>query len=331
MSTQLYALLGVVVGTLLAGGSSLLLTWRNETIQGRAGVHLIRETLKEAQHEVARLVGEGTTAIWKADQLPDSHLWAQYRPAVSARLPLATLQKIDKAMRRLDALNGAAARAWSQNAELEKQVWAALANDNAEGIKQLEADFHPQRLDDAARASLSSTAGDISAALKALDKVTPSGRRDLRSFLPWCHWHWRSLVAATAIALLAVAAVLGLLGSSTSPVTEVQDALAQHFGNSTVTACERIHDTEDSFSCIAVESRAGPACAVPARADGDQRRLLISNEPAPEAKKPCAAELARRFFARRQHEANCTTFFQAKKSETVSAAAVRKPSFLTGC
>jgi len=328
VSAQLSALLGVAVGALLAGGSSLLLAWRDETIQGRTGVHLISEILKEAQTEVARLVGENS-AVWKADQLPDSQLWSQYRPAVSARLPLATLQKIDKAMRTLDALNGAAARAWDQNAELERRVWDALANDNEKGITQLQNDFHPQRLDQAAQAGLDAAAADICAALTALEKATPSGRRDLSSFLPWCHWHWRSLAAGSAIAITTVVAVIGLLGSSTSPVSEVQNALSEHLGDPVTAACERLHDTEDSFSCVAVEGEDRAACTVEATADDGHRWLLVRDEAVPaEAGKPCAAELARSFFVKRQHEANCTAFFQTGKSQAVSPEAASKPGYL---
>lgn len=74
MSAEALALLGVAVGALLAGAGDLLLAWRKETIEARAGVHIIRNLLEEAKTEVARLTADEQPR-WKADKLPDSRAW----------------------------------------------------------------------------------------------------------------------------------------------------------------------------------------------------------------------------------------------------------------
>lgn len=328
MSAQLSALFGVVVGALLAGGSSLLLTWRNETIQGRTGVHLIREILREARDEVARLTEEGAEAAWRADQLPDSRLWAQYRAAVSARLPLATLQKVDKAMRTLDALNVAAARAWELDAELRRQALKAVLDDKPDSIEKLRK-LHLEDLTEADHAVLEPASRNIGVALTAVEKRAPSGRRDFASLLPWGRWHARSLAAGLAVVIVAVVAALGIIGGSTSEVVETQNALSAHLGTPEMTACEHIHDSEDGFTCLAVEAPTATACPVVETGETGWRHELISENTAPNAGgEPCAIDLARRFFAERAQKANCTTFFRVGKSVGVSAEELKKPGFL---
>jgi hypothetical protein len=331
VSAQLYALVGVVVGALLAGGSSLLLAWRDETIQGRAGVHLIRQILVEAHCEVRRLIDEGESATWNADRLPDSQLWAQYRHAVSARVDLAKLKTIDRAMRRLDWLNSGAARAWKLNGELEQQVWEAAQRDDKKAVEKL-GRFRPQRLNPATRERLPTVATELEAALTAVEKAAPTGF-NWKSVLPWANWHRRSLIAGIAVAVALAVVFAGLLPlSGSSESVKLQDALAAHLGGRAVTSCEPIHDTEDSFSCIAVETATGSACPVKTTAIQGVRFRLVSELSRPAKEEGgCdtdAIDLALRFFGERSEEADCTTFFQTEKSEAVSAKEMRQPGFL---
>jgi hypothetical protein len=326
VSAEISALAGVIVGALLAGAGNLLLAWRDETIQARTGVYLIRRILEEALEEIHRL-REQDPPRWPPEQLPDSKLWTQYRPAVSARLALARLQKIDIAMRRLDGLNGAAGRALKLKDDREERLWNAAERNDEEAFAQLKGEPDPMTLNEPAVRSLESGERDLRAALDTLVEVTPTGlpgrTRNMRAFKPWLRWHLRSVgaVAVTAIAVAVLAFVLSMGGPSDT--SEVQDALAAHFDDPAFTACEPVHDHEGDYSCVVVETTTSSSCPTSAAAAPGIGAELARDVTAVSAEAEGSCELIKQaleYTAQRQHDDDCTAFFETAVSEVPGKA-----------
>ena len=331
VSAQLSALLGVVVGAFLAGGGNLLLAWRDETIQARTGVYLIRKILEEARDEVCRLRGQ-KTPLWKVESLPDSQLWTQYRPAVSARLSLATLQKIDKAMRRLDTLNGAAARAWKLGDEHEQRIWEAAARDDTRAVNSLMMRVKPEQIPEVVIKRLPAAQEELEAAFDALAERTPTGlpgrTRNLKAFRPWARWHWRSLSVCVISLAVVVLIVLGVT-TNASESSEVQDALADHFNHPALTACESVKDHEDDFSCVVAEVTSPPSCKA-AVAAGSSDTILLARTTVTKPDEGSSCDLITRalqYSAQRQHDADCTAFFETGVSSVPAQSAKTLPGF----
>lgn len=340
MSPQALALLGIAIAALLAGGSNLLLAWRRESIQARGGVHIILGILKEARDEVNRLIGEQQSQSsdgprWRpGGSLPDSQDWDLYRSAVSARLPLATLRKVDKAMRRLDAINAAAARAFERAEQFEVRIWDAAMKDDTATVRRLTEAKSPEILTDPAAAALGAAARDFEEAYDALHKFVPihaeNERRAVHTLLMWTRWQWRPLVVCVlAVAAVVVIAHVGVTPRSES--SEVQDILAAHLEGETLTACEQIKDREDRFSCVVVETPDTPACPL-GTATTTPRRLFASIATAPAAGvagATCdAVALALKYSADRQHDTDCIAFFELAVSKVPSKREQKRPGFL---
>ncbi len=337
MSSQALALLGIAIAALLAGCSNLLLTWRRESIQARGGVHIILGILKEARDEVGRLIGEQQSGSsdgprWKpGGSLPDSQDWDLYRSAISARLPLATLGKVDKAMRRLDALNAAAARAFERAEQLEVRVWDAAMKDDVDTVRRLTEAKGPETLTGPAAAALGAAARDFEQAYDALHKVAPiraeNERHTAGTLLAWSRWQWRPLVVC-ALAAAIVVAISAVGVTPRSEASEVQDILAAHLKGEALTACEPVKEREDRFSCVVVEKPDAPACPLGTAATAP-RRLLASIATAPAAGATCdAVTLALKYSADRQHDSDCIAFFESAVAEIPSASEQRRPGFL---
>jgi hypothetical protein len=341
VSPQALALLGIAIAALLAGGSNLLLAWRRESIQARGGVHIILGILNEARDEVNRLIGEQQSQSsdgprWRPEgSLPDSQDWDLYRSAVSPRLPLATLRKVDKAMRRLDALNAAAARAFKRAEQFEVRIWDAAMKDDTATVRRLTEAKSPEILTDPAAATLGAAARDLEEAYDALHKVAPiraenERRTAVHTLRMWSRWQWRPLVVCVlAVAAVAVIAHVGVTPRSES--SEVQDILAAHLEGEALTACEQIKDREDRFSCVVVETPDAPACPLGTAATAP-RRLFAGIATAPAAgfaDATCdAVTLALKYSADRQHDTDCIAFFESAVSRVPSKREQKKPGFL---
>jgi hypothetical protein len=331
MSAQTFALLGVVVGALLAGGGDLLLAWRRETIEARAGVHVIRSILEDARDEIGRLMGKKDPR-WNPERLPDSRAWDVYRSAVSARLPLPILQKIDKAMRRLDSLNAAAARAYARADQLEGHVWQAAEKDDKETVEKLIKQRSPARLTDSAKQALPSAKADVEAAFDALRRYAPVRAAKQRgwfgSLIPWSRWHWRSLAVAASVLLIGSVAI-GIATSSNSETAEVEDALAAHLHDPEMTACEPVEEHEDRFSCVVVEATDGPACQADAEvAASGSLSASIAGIPVNGDSACSAVDLALEYSAIRQSDDDCTSFLETAAAEVPPISEQKKPGFL---
>lgn len=337
MSPQALALVGIAIGALLAGGGSLLLAWRQETIEARAGVHIIRKILEEALTEVNRLIRERDSGLsggprWgPVGSLPDSRAWDLYRSAVSARLPLVTLQRVDKAMRHLDALDAAATRAVELADQLEARIWDAAMKDDKDAVEKLTQQKRPEILTSPATMALEPAAKDFEVAYDTLLKVAPirpDKRRAIGTLVPWSRWHWRPL--AVCILASAIAITIAVVGvTPRSETAEIQNVLAAHLKDAAVTACEPVKDYEDRFSCVVVEKADGPGCPV-GTASAASRQVLASVTSAPaEVDAACGAVTrALQYSADRQHDTDCIAFFESAVSELPSASEQKKPGFL---
>lgn len=330
MSAQLLALAGVVLGAILAGAGNLLLAWRDETIQARTGVYLIRRVLEEAEKEVRRLRGEKHPR-WNPEQLPDGRLWADYRAPVSARLALARLQKIDEAMRELDKLNEAAARARKLGDDLEARIYQAAERGDATAQAELESEPRPDNLSEPAITALPEIEKTIQAALEELLAAAPSGlpgrSRNRRAFMPWYRLHWRSFAALGISACLVVGFFL-LTAPGTSPVTAVQEDLAAHFGDPAFASCEAVNDHEGAFSCVVVEKTMPTPCGKIA-ARPSSRSLFASEVATGAPATKCGGfAQARTYTARRQHSDECTAFLETGIANVPTGANPSSPGFL---
>jgi hypothetical protein len=136
VSAQLWALVGVVVGALLAGGASLLLAWRAETVQAIAGVAVVCDVLRRAEAVIRKRLpdppGPSAKAVWwRPDEAASADSWRGYQGALVSRLPREQVAAIEAAMARLAELNSLAAlkharheeqRAAVQEAELQLAI-----------------------------------------------------------------------------------------------------------------------------------------------------------------------------------------------------------------
>lgn len=338
MSPQVLALLGVAIGALLVGGSNFLLALRQETIEARAGAHIIREILEKASTEVNRLIGEKDSGLpdgprWgPVGSLPDSRAWDLYRSAVSARLPLVTLQQVDKAMRRLDALDAAATRALELADRLEARIWDAAMKDDKIAVEKLTQQKRPEILTSPAAMALEPAANDFKVAHDALLKVAPLRpvkRRTIAAAVgPWSRWHWRPLMVCLVVAIAIPLVVVGATPRSKT-TTEIQDMLATHLKGAALSACEPVKDHEDRFSCVAVEKADGPGCPV-SIASTASHQLLASTTATPVEVDPACETVTRalQYSADRQHETDCVAFFESAVSEVPSASEQKQPGFL---
>jgi hypothetical protein len=338
VSPQVLALLGIAIGALLVGGSNFLLALRQETIEARAGAHIIREILEKASTEVNRLIGEKDSELpdgprWgPVGSLPDSRAWDLYRSAVSARLPLVTLQQVDKAMRRLDALDAAATRALELADRLEAYIWDAAMKDDKIAVEKLTQQKRPEILTSPAAMALEPAANDFKVAYDALLKVAPIRpvkRRTIGALIvPWSRWHWRPLMVCLVVTMIAIPlVVVGV--TPRSETTEIQDILATHLKSSALTACEPVKDHEDRFSCVAVEKADGPGCPV-SIASTASHQLLASITATPAEVDPACETVTRalQYSADRQHDSDCIAFFESAVSEAPSASEQKKAGFL---
>lgn len=332
MSPQLLALMGVIVGALLAGAGNLLLAWRDETIRARAGVFLILKVLMDALEEIKSL-RERSRPRWSPEPLPDRKTWDEYRAAVSGRLALARLRKIDIAMRHLDRINGAAARAASERAERARLLIDAATRNDPVAVGEIKAVPDPELLDEQDIAFLNLAEKDLETARDALVEVTPTGlkgrTRNPRALKPWLIWHARSL-AASLVLILLLATVLGLsTGSGHSDAAEVQETLSQHFGDPAFTSCEPVQDQEADFSCVVVKQAEPTPCEAGATTSRSRSGSLFARE---ENETPSNASCglitqALSYNAKKRAEANCVAFFQAGISNVPTDTSPGDPAF----
>jgi hypothetical protein len=332
VSAQASAFVGVVIGALLAGGANLLLAWRGETIQARAGVILIRKILTEALDEVGRL-RRSKEPRWRPEMLPDSKLWDQYRAPVSARLSLATLKKIDIAMRRLDQLNHSAERASEVRIRRDEFGLRAVERRDRNAAKKVMSAPSPLLLTPAMREGLESTEEKLSEALEVLDRVAPSGEagktRNLRAFPPWFRWHWRSF-AATAIAILLIGGIVAYTAwPHTSTAARVQHALADHFQSAAFVGCDAVHDEEGDYSCLVARAAPPASCGTKVAAPARGPERVLAKEQSRGADDGC--DLVDEFFeyeGKTLQEDDCVTLYETGASSSPRADAESRPGFM---
>jgi hypothetical protein len=265
--TQTWALLGVVVGAVLAGGADLLLTWRRETVEARAAVAVVLDILGRAERQIRALLGGQEPLLWwQPGIMAASEPWPAHRGALTARLPRAAVVEVEKAMATLDALNEFAARAWQRSDEFDAHRLRRPAESQEVDPFLTISDEQKKLLSDTAE-QFGTAQAALSDASRIRRSAAPTGR--VRA---WVRWHRRSLFVGALVAAIGVA--LLAWSRSESAEQQLEHMLAAHLDGVALTACEPVEDHSTRFSCDAVTQADRATCT--ARTSSSPKHALVA-------------------------------------------------------
>lgn len=358
MSAQFWVLLGVVLGALLAGAANLLLAWRKETQEARAGAQVLLDILGRSERQIDQLLNEENPRWWRPGIVPTSEPWQAYRHPLSVRLPRAAMAEIESAMAKLDGINQLASRATTRSDELEVRIWDATVAYASEASAD---EPHEQPLvaklidwskkqnlrglKDGDRSLLGEARDQFRAARQRLAAVSPVRLSSKpqpssveKSTAPgkvwaWGRWHQRPLAGAALLAAGVGIALIAALPQPKSDVERVQDTLAEHVEDEALTACEAVKDHSTRFSCVVVKQANRAACKT--RSDSAPTLIQLASVSAtPTADNDqCGTgntqvQQALEYLGVKADDEDCTDFSLVRAADLPSATDQAEPSFL---
>jgi len=334
MSGQMWALFGVLLGAVLAGGASLLLAWRQETVEARAGIQVAVEILDRTRSLIHPLVSQCESRWWRVGFMPTTESWRAYRRAIAARLPYAAMAQVERAMAMLDAVNTRAAQAVESSDQSDARVWEAMVAEQDEDKRSRLLDEHRRRHSPLAitaedRRFLRDVAEQSNAALAELTARSPartSGDAKLLTRLrAWLRWHKRPLTG-TALAAVAVGIALMAWPRTDSPAQHLEHILATHLQGEALTACEAIDGHDTRFSCVVVTQENHATCT--ADTGRGTARIMVAGLPTGNNSGGCgksALAEAAEYLATEREGHDCAAFAVVKDVVSPSSAEQSRP------